>query len=144
MGITEAADVRAVIGEMIGALNASDTGRLRPLLWQCPDAGHIDTDPAERQTGTEILDEAAASGGSDTEVGAGDLDVHILGAVAPVRGRGRFTQLQQRQAAGPDDRRPGPRAWPVDDDAVACVGRGPGRGHLQLARRRRVPAKEER
>jgi hypothetical protein len=82
MGITEADDVRAAIGEMIDALNAGDAGRLWPLLSQRSDAVHIGTDPAEWQTSKEILDEVAASGDSDIQVVADYLDVHILGAVA--------------------------------------------------------------
>jgi uncharacterized protein (TIGR02246 family) len=91
MGITEAEDVRAAIGEMIDALNAGDARRLSALLSQRPDGVHIGTDLAEWQTSKEVLDEVAAGGDSDVWVVADDLDVHILGDVAWVEGRGRFT-----------------------------------------------------
>jgi len=52
---------------------------------------HIGTDPAGWQAGDEILEEVAADGDSGIPVVAGNLDVHILGAVARMESRGRFT-----------------------------------------------------
>jgi ketosteroid isomerase-like protein len=91
MGVTEAEDVGAAMAEMIDALNAGDAGRLSALLSRRPDAVHIGTDPDEWQTSKEVLDEVAVGGASDIQVVADDLDVHILGDVAWVEGRGRFT-----------------------------------------------------
>ena len=91
MGGTEAEEVRAAIGEMIDAQNAGDAERLRPLLSERPDAVHIGTDAAEWWTSKELLDGVAGDGDGDIQVVADDLHVHVLGDVAWVEGRGRFT-----------------------------------------------------
>ena len=47
--------------------NVGDTGRLRALPLEQPDAVHIGSDPEEWRTDKEILD-AAAAGGADIQV----------------------------------------------------------------------------
>jgi uncharacterized protein (TIGR02246 family) len=84
--------VRAVIDEMVGALNAGDVGRIRSLLSERPDAVHIGTDASEWETSKEFVD-AVAAAGTDSGIQAvvDDLSVHVLGDVAWAEGRGRFT-----------------------------------------------------
>jgi len=91
MGIAEADDVRTAVNEIIDAQNAGDAGWLWSLLSERPDAVYIGTDPAEWLTSKQMLDEVIADGDGDIQVVADDLDVHILGDVAWVEGRGRFT-----------------------------------------------------
>jgi ketosteroid isomerase-like protein len=91
MGGTEAAEVRAVIDELIDAQNAGDAGRLRSLLSERPDAVHIGTDADEWWTGKDVLDVVAAGGDDDIQLVTDDLAVHVEGDVAWVEGRGRFT-----------------------------------------------------
>jgi len=91
VGGTEAAEVRAAVGELIDAQNAGDAERLRPLLSERPDAVHIGTDAGEWWTSKELFDAAAAGGDGDIQVVTDDLDVHVQGDVAWVEGRGRFT-----------------------------------------------------
>ena len=91
MGGTEAAEVRAAVGELIDAQNAGDAERLRPLLSERPDSVHIGTDAGEWWTSKELFDAAAADGDGDIQVVTDDLHVHVQGDVAWVEGRGRFT-----------------------------------------------------
>ena len=91
MGGTDAAEVRAAVGELIDAQNAGDAERLRSLLSERPDAVHIGTDAGEWWTSTELLDDLAVAGDGDIQVVADDLHVHVLGDMAWVEGRGRFT-----------------------------------------------------
>ena len=91
MGGTEAAEVRAAVGELIDAQNAGDAERLRPLLSERPDAVHIGTDAGEWWTSKELFDAAAAGDDGGIQVVTDDLDVHVQGDVAWVEGRGRFT-----------------------------------------------------
>jgi len=91
VGGTEAAEVRAAVGELIDAQNAGDAERLRPLLSERPDSVHIGTDAGEWWTSKELFDAAAADGDGDIQVVTDDLHVHVQGDVAWVEGRGRFT-----------------------------------------------------
>ena len=86
-------EVRKVLDEMIEAQNAGDTGRLRSMLSERPDAVHIGTDAEEWWTSGQVVDAvAAASGGDDIRAVADDIDVHIHGDIAWAEGRGRFTR----------------------------------------------------
>ena len=91
MGGTDAAEVRAAVGELIDAQNAGDAERLRSLLSERPDAVHIGTDAGEWWTSKELFDAAAAGDDGDIQVVTDDLHVHVQGDVAWVEGRGRFT-----------------------------------------------------
>ena len=91
MGGTDAAEVRAAVGELIDAQNAGDAERLRSLLSERPDATHIGTDAGEWWTSKELFDAAAAGDDGDIQVVTDDLHVHVQGDVAWVEGRGRFT-----------------------------------------------------
>jgi len=90
VGGTEAAEVRAAVGELIDAQNAGDAERLRSLLSERPDSVHIGTDAGEWWTSKELFDAAAADGDGGIQVVTDDLDVHVQGDVAWVEGRGRF------------------------------------------------------
>ena len=91
MGGTDAAEVRAAVGELIDAQNAGDAERLRSLLSERPDATHIGTDAGEWWTSKELFDAAAAGDDGDIQVVTDDLHVHVQGDVAWVEGSGRFT-----------------------------------------------------
>jgi len=91
VGGTDAAEVRAAVGELIDAQNAGDAERLRSLLSERPDATHIGTDAGEWWTSKELFDAAAAGDDGDIQVVTDDLHVHVQGDVAWVEGRGRFT-----------------------------------------------------
>ena len=92
MGGTEAAEVRAAVGELIDAQDAGDAERLRSLLSERPDSVHIGTDAGEWWTSKELFDAAAADGGGDDiQVATDDLHVHVQGDVAWVEGSARFT-----------------------------------------------------
>lgn len=92
MAESDVQQVRAVIDEMNGALNAGDAGRIRALLSERPDAVHIGTDASEWETSKELVDAvAAASTDSGIQAVVDDLSVHVLGDVAWAEGRGRFT-----------------------------------------------------
>jgi ketosteroid isomerase-like protein len=118
MGGTDAEEVRAAVSEMIDALNAGDTERLRPLLSQRTDAVHIGTDAEEWNTSKEILHDMAVGSDGDVQVVADDLNVHVQGDVAWVEGRGRFTN---RSGAQRHER----AALPVRSEDEKAYSRGP-------------------
>jgi len=91
VGGTDAAEVRATVGELIDAQNAGDVERLRSLLSERPDATHIGTDAGEWWTSKELFDAAAAGDDGDIQLVTDDLHVHVHGDVAWMEGRGRFT-----------------------------------------------------
>jgi ketosteroid isomerase-like protein len=85
-------EIRAVFDQLLEAQNAGDAQGVRSRLSQRPDAVHIGTDAEEWWTSKQIVDALAAAGGADEiQAVADDVGIHVLGDVAWVEGRGRFT-----------------------------------------------------
>ena len=86
-------EIRKLLNEMLEAQNSGDAPRLRTMLSERPDGVHIGTDAAEWWTSGQVVDAvAAAGGGDDIRLVADDIDIHVLGDIAWVEGRGRFTR----------------------------------------------------
>ena len=86
-------EVRKVLDEVIEAQNAGHAERLRSMLSQRPGAVHIGTDAEEWETSNQFIDAvAAAGGGDDVRVVAGETFTHVQGDVAWAEARGRFTR----------------------------------------------------
>jgi uncharacterized protein (TIGR02246 family) len=85
-------EIRKLLNEVIEAQNSGDAPRLRTMLSERPDGVHIGTDAAEWWTGVQVVDAVAAGGGDDIRLAADDIDIHVLGDIAWIEGRGRFTR----------------------------------------------------
>lgn len=85
-------EIRAVLDQMLQAINAGDAGRLRTLVSERPDAVHIGTDAAEWWTSKQMLDamDGNLHGAFDVQAVIDDVGVHVDGEIAWVEGRGRF------------------------------------------------------
>lgn len=87
-------EIRAVLEEMLGAVNAGDVTRLRLVVSERADAVHIGTDAGEWWTSKLLLDATAADVNQENDVRAvaDDVDVHVHGDVAWVVGHARFAR----------------------------------------------------
>ena len=83
-------EVRAVLDQMVDALNAGDREGVLSLLSERLDAVHIGTDPNEWSTTEEFL---ASLSGAQSELRArlDQVGVHSLGDVAWVEAKGHFS-----------------------------------------------------
>jgi len=83
-------EVRAVLNQMLVALNAGDAETLGSLLLHGPDAVHIGTDAQEWWT-TQDFVKAITGSQPDTTASIDDVGIHVLGAVAWAEGHAHFT-----------------------------------------------------